>query len=67
MMTRHPALSWAARSKKDWTGPPPDWIETRYEKKAKKQGERPVYLLFSRRPRGAETTPEAGPGMTENH
>jgi tRNA (guanine-N7-)-methyltransferase len=63
LVTRHPALSWQARSKKDWTEPPSDWIETRYEKKAQKQGDRPLYLRFSRRPR----VPEGGAGNAENH
>ena len=27
-----------ADSKKDWTEPPPDWVETRYEQKALEQG-----------------------------
>ncbi len=50
-VTRHPAFVWPARSPGDWRRPPPDWVETRYECKAKRQGARPVYLLFRRRPR----------------
>lgn len=63
LMTRHSAFCWEARSKKDWNQPPEDWIETRYERKAKKQGDRPVYLRFSRRPR----VPEGGAKNAENH
>ena len=45
-------FSWMARSQKDWTQPPPDWVETRYEQKALEQGIKPVYLRFQRRSRG---------------
>jgi len=58
-VTRHPAFLWPARSASAWRRPPPDWVETRYERKAKKLGARPVYLAFRRRPRGR---PEAWPG-----
>ncbi len=51
LLTRHRAFSWAARTKRDWMEPPSGWVETRYEKKAKAEGSRPVYLRFSRRPR----------------
>lgn len=44
-------MSWQARSKQDWASPPPDWVETRYEKKAKAKGLQPAYLCFSRLPR----------------
>lgn len=54
LMTRHADLSWQARSKRDWTEPPPDWVETRYEAKAKEQGRKPVYLRFLRNPRDQE-------------
>ena len=50
----HKDLDWQARSKRDWTEPPADWVETRYETKAKERGDAPVYLCFSRRPRGWE-------------
>lgn len=50
-ITRHPAFAWLARSSRDWTKAPPGWVETRYERKARKQGATPVYLRFGRRPR----------------
>jgi len=51
LLTRHADLSWQARSRRDWTVPPADWVETRYEAKAKEQGRKPVYLRFLRNPR----------------
>jgi len=53
-LTGHKDLAWQARSKRDWTAPPQDWVETRYERKARKRGDKPVYLCFSRIPRGRE-------------
>ncbi|MCH7936375.1 MAG: tRNA (guanosine(46)-N7)-methyltransferase TrmB [Proteobacteria bacterium] len=52
-VARHPDFSWPAPGRRDWTDPPADWVETRYERKAKKQGLKPVYLRFPRRPRNA--------------
>jgi len=45
---RHPAFAWSARRPADWRTPPDDWIETRYEGKAKAKGLKPVYLTFLR-------------------
>ncbi len=53
-LTRRPELEWQARSKRDWMKPPSDWVETRYEKKAKAKGLAPAYLCFTRRARGAD-------------
>jgi tRNA (guanine-N7-)-methyltransferase len=50
-VTQHADFAWPARGRRDWAEPPQDWVETRYERKAKKQGARPVYLRFLRRPR----------------
>ncbi len=55
-------LEWRARSKRDWMEPPSDWVETRYENKAKAKGLAPAYLCFTRRARGAD-----GPQPLENH
>ena len=60
---RHPDFHWPARSYRDWAEPPSDWVQTRYEKKAKAQGLRPVYLRFLRRPRG----PHGNGEIAENH
>jgi len=48
---RHPDWTWTARRPADWRDPPPDWVETRYEAKARKKGDLPAYLSFRRRPR----------------
>jgi tRNA (guanine-N7-)-methyltransferase len=40
---------WRAERADDWRLPWPDFVETRYEAKAKRQGRTPCYLTFSRR------------------
>jgi len=62
-LIRHPDFSWPAKSKRDWTNLPPDWVETRYEKKAKNHGAQPVYLCFRRRSR----VREGGGKIAKNH
>jgi tRNA (guanine-N7-)-methyltransferase len=47
----HPAFEWTARVPGDWRIAPTDWVETRYEAKAKAAGRSPVYLEFRRLPR----------------
>jgi tRNA (guanine-N7-)-methyltransferase len=47
----HPAFQWQARGPRDWRQPPPDWAETRYQEKARRQGRSTVYLDFRRRDR----------------
>lgn len=37
-------FQWTAQCAKDWRFPPSDWIETRYEIKARKQGKHILYL-----------------------
>lgn len=49
---KHPAFRWLARKAADWRERPADAIATRYEQKALKQGRKPVFLRFVRRPRG---------------
>jgi len=53
-LTRCPQLVWGARSKRDWAEPPSDWVETRYEKKAKEKGLAAAYLCFTSRARAAD-------------
>ena len=53
----HPAFEWLARRPADWRTPPEDWVETRYERKAKAAGRAPVYLRFRRLPRADEGPP----------
>lgn len=47
-LTRHPAFDWQADSKADWQDPWSDWIRTRYEAKAIREGRTPHYLTFKR-------------------
>ena len=44
----HPAFQWQAECADDWRVRPPDWIETRYQQKALKQGRDSHYLSFIR-------------------
>ena len=41
-------FTWLAESAADWRQPFSDWVETRYETKAKREGRRPSYLTFRR-------------------
>lgn len=50
----HPAFEWLAREPEDWRTRPDDWPETRYEAKARSQGNACVYLAFRRRSRGPD-------------
>ena len=46
---RHSDFEWLAERPQDWRNPPPDWVPTRYEVKAKAAGRTPIYLNFRRR------------------
>ena len=50
-LLKHPDFDWPARSPRDWREQPVDWVETRYEVKAKKRGDHPAYLRFVRKVR----------------
>jgi Predicted S-adenosylmethionine-dependent methyltransferase len=41
-------FAWAAEGPQDWRQPWDDWISTRYEQKALREGRRPHYLTFHR-------------------
>lgn len=43
-----PDFTWVAGTADNWLTPWPDWVQTRYEVKAIRQGRRPVYLTFRR-------------------
>ncbi len=47
-LTRHPAFEWTAEAADDWRKPWDDWITTRYEAKALREGRTPHYLTFKR-------------------
>ena len=42
-------FEWLAERPGDWRTPWPDWISTRYEQKALREGRRPHYLTFRRK------------------
>ncbi len=42
-------FTWQARSAADWREPWPDWVSTRYERKARSEGRRPCYITAIRR------------------
>ncbi len=42
-------FDWLAEGPNDWRMRPPDWPETRYERKALREGRRAAYLRFRRR------------------
>ncbi len=44
----HPAFDWQASSAQDWHTPYENWIRTRYEAKAIREGRTPCYLRFER-------------------
>ncbi len=45
---RHKSFVWLARTPRDWRERPDDWPATRYEEKARGQGDQPVFLRFRR-------------------
>ena len=48
VLTRHPAFLWQVERASDWREPWADWVSTRYEQKALREGRRPHYLTFVR-------------------
>jgi tRNA (guanine-N7-)-methyltransferase len=47
-MRKAQGFTWLAESAADWRKPFPEWIETRYEAKARREGRVPSYLTFRR-------------------
>lgn len=48
-MLLHPAFSWTARYEADWRTPPPEWHETRYQRKMHSKGFAPFFLRYEKR------------------
>ncbi|MCB1384828.1 MAG: tRNA (guanosine(46)-N7)-methyltransferase TrmB [Nitratireductor sp.] len=46
----HGGFSWTAERADDWRRPWPEWLSTRYEQKAVREGRAPAYFIFSRNP-----------------
>lgn len=41
-------FEWTAKSSSDWRNPPLDWVETKYQLKAVREGRRPVFFEYRR-------------------
>jgi tRNA (guanine-N7-)-methyltransferase len=47
-MAACPDFKWTAQTSNDWRNPPADWVETKYQKKAVREGRRPVFFNYER-------------------
>lgn len=47
-MQAEPCLRWIAERPNDWRDRPEDWPETRYEKKSRSAGKKPIFLRYNR-------------------
>jgi tRNA (guanine-N7-)-methyltransferase len=47
-LARSPDFAWQVRGPEDWRARPADWPETRYERKARREGQACYYLSFRR-------------------
>ena len=45
-LSKHKDFKWTAERASDWQKQPKDWVNTRYEQKAIKEGRKPIYLNF---------------------
>lgn len=43
-----PYFEWTAKTSDDWRNPPSDWFETKYQRKALREGRKPVFFEFIR-------------------
>ncbi len=41
-------FAWTAKKSDDWRNPPADWVETKYQKKAIREGRKPVFFEYER-------------------
>ncbi len=47
-MHDNPDFKWMAKTSNDWRYPPVDWVETKYQKKAVREGRKPVFFEYER-------------------
>ncbi len=47
-LAANPNFSWTAQCGNDWKKEPADWVKTKYQQKAIREGRRPVFLDFAR-------------------
>lgn len=43
-----PLFKWTATCGDDWKYPPQDWVETKYQRKALREGRRPIFLEYQK-------------------
>ena len=43
-----PDFKWTAKCSDDWRNPPADWVETKYQQKALREGRKPVFFDYER-------------------
>lgn len=48
IMHKDANFKWTAKTSDDWRNPPGDWFETKYQRKAIREGRRPVFFEFER-------------------
>ena len=48
VMSKNNDFRWTAKTSDDWRYPPSDWFETKYQRKALREGRRPVFFEFER-------------------
>ena len=48
VMHQNKDFRWTAKCSDDWRNPPSDWFETKYQRKAIREGRRPVFFEFER-------------------
>ncbi|MEE8172386.1 MAG: tRNA (guanosine(46)-N7)-methyltransferase TrmB [Alphaproteobacteria bacterium] len=58
-MLTEPRFRWLAESPRDWRKQPEDWLETRYEQKAREADRTPIFLRYVRLPRSCDGTEQA--------
>ncbi len=47
-MAQNKDFIWTAKTSDDWRYPPKDWVETKYQKKAIREGRRPVFFEYQK-------------------
>ncbi len=47
-MTQDERFYWTAETPEDWQNPPEDWVKTRYQEKAERQGRSAIFLRYIR-------------------
>ncbi len=47
-MRDNPDFKWMAKTSNDWRYPPADWVETKYQRKAVREGRKPVFFEYER-------------------